>query len=46
MAGGVLLGRSVPVEPKEPTMADLVFVLVTVAAFALVALVARGVRRL
>jgi hypothetical protein len=31
---------------QEPTMADAAFVLVTVAVFALVALIARGVGRL
>lgn len=41
-----LVRESAPLHPRELTMADLVFVTATIAVFALVALIAKGVAKL
>ena len=43
---GVRSARGFPHLPQELTMADLAFVVATIACFALVALVAKGVTKL
>lgn len=46
LAGGLLWGSEKPNLIKEHTMADVAFVVTTIAVFALVALIARGVAKL
>ncbi len=40
------LADSLPVLPQELTMADVAFVVITIAVFALVAFIAKGVAKL
>ncbi|MFF5932185.1 hypothetical protein [Streptomyces sp. NPDC012508] len=46
LKGGFLITSENPFFIQEPTMADMAFVVTTIAIFALVALIAKGVAKL